>query len=202
VAGAVVCGAVLSAARSLRDALAGFEPGTALGTDCAVIVEEPAATEKACAAARAAAAVRAVACGPIGPRDSPMAPTGWPATPARRGGEARMALATATGVEAELLALARQSGLAAVRDTSTAPPASTLAAADATGWSGTTSTPSPTSPTVAPPPTTTSSLVAGPTTKKNPSKTVKPASSPPTRHDLAVAPIPSAVCPKGGAKCA
>ena len=47
----------------LRGAAAAFEPGLVSGVECAVVVEELAATEKACAAARARAAVRAADCG-------------------------------------------------------------------------------------------------------------------------------------------
>ncbi|MGH9036984.1 MAG: DUF222 domain-containing protein [Acidimicrobiia bacterium] len=54
---------LLAAARALRAALAGFEPGLCAGEDCAVVVEELAATEKACAAARVRAAARASDCG-------------------------------------------------------------------------------------------------------------------------------------------
>ncbi|MGH9036348.1 MAG: DUF222 domain-containing protein, partial [Acidimicrobiia bacterium] len=54
---------VLAAARVLRDALVGFDPALSSGEDCAVVMEELAATEKACAAARVAAAARAGECG-------------------------------------------------------------------------------------------------------------------------------------------
>jgi hypothetical protein len=54
---------VLAAAVSLREALAGFEPGVFSGSDCARLAEELAATEKACAAARVLAATRAVESG-------------------------------------------------------------------------------------------------------------------------------------------
>ena len=54
---------VLAAARVLRDALVDFDAALVSGGDCAVMVEELAATEKACAAARALAAVRAGQCG-------------------------------------------------------------------------------------------------------------------------------------------
>ena len=58
-------GAVLSAASAalFREACAGFEPELLSGTDCAVLAEELAATEKACAGARLLAAARAVSCG-------------------------------------------------------------------------------------------------------------------------------------------
>jgi hypothetical protein len=51
------------AAKALREALSGFEPGLYSGADCAAVVEELAATEKACAAARTRAALRATDCG-------------------------------------------------------------------------------------------------------------------------------------------
>ncbi|HEY3239581.1 MAG TPA: hypothetical protein VGL92_08460 [Acidimicrobiia bacterium] len=54
---------LLAAAQAFRVALAGFEPGLCLGEDCAAVVEELAATEKACAAARVRAAARASECG-------------------------------------------------------------------------------------------------------------------------------------------
>src|SRR2546421_1395335 len=54
---------LVEAARGLRAALTAFEPEVVSGADCATLVEELAATEKACAAARARAAARAVACG-------------------------------------------------------------------------------------------------------------------------------------------
>jgi len=50
-------------ATRLRDALAAAEPGACSGTVCADIVEELAATEKACAAARVRFAARAAECG-------------------------------------------------------------------------------------------------------------------------------------------
>ncbi len=55
--------AVLSAAASLREALAGFEAGLLSGADCALVAEQLATTEKACAALRLVAAARAVECG-------------------------------------------------------------------------------------------------------------------------------------------
>lgn len=54
---------VLSAAACLREALAGFEPGLLSGADCALVADQLATTEKACAAVRLLAAARAVACG-------------------------------------------------------------------------------------------------------------------------------------------
>jgi hypothetical protein len=58
-----VSSGLLVAARVLRGAAAAFEPGLFSGAECAVVVEELAAAEKACAAARARAAVRAADCG-------------------------------------------------------------------------------------------------------------------------------------------
>lgn len=49
--------------RDFRAALVGFSPEVFSGEDCAVLVEELAAAEKACAAARVRAAARAGACG-------------------------------------------------------------------------------------------------------------------------------------------
>jgi hypothetical protein len=54
---------LVAAARALRVALAGFEPQLCAGEDCAAVVEELAATQKACAAALALAAARASECG-------------------------------------------------------------------------------------------------------------------------------------------
>jgi hypothetical protein len=54
---------VLAAAGSLREALAGFEPGVFSGSDCVRLAQELAATEKACAAARVLAGARAVETG-------------------------------------------------------------------------------------------------------------------------------------------
>jgi hypothetical protein len=54
---------LLAAARHLQEALGGFDPARLAGPQCAAVVEVPARTEKACAAARALAAARAVAHG-------------------------------------------------------------------------------------------------------------------------------------------
>ena len=54
---------VRETARELRSALSAFEPADYSGADCAVLAEELAATEKACAAGRLLAAARAVAAG-------------------------------------------------------------------------------------------------------------------------------------------
>ena len=56
-------GDLLQAAGALREALVGFEPGLLSGGECSAVVEELAATEKACAAARSRAALRAAGCG-------------------------------------------------------------------------------------------------------------------------------------------
>jgi hypothetical protein len=49
--------------RAFRAAVVAFQPGVYSGEDCAVLVEELATVEKACAAARVRAAARAGACG-------------------------------------------------------------------------------------------------------------------------------------------
>ncbi len=49
---------VLEWAAGLRAALAGLDPGLLSGADCAVVAEELAATEKACAGVRLLAAAR------------------------------------------------------------------------------------------------------------------------------------------------
>lgn len=54
---------LLDLVREFRAALVGFSPELYSGEDCAVLVEELAAAEKACAAARVRAAARAGACG-------------------------------------------------------------------------------------------------------------------------------------------
>src|SRR3954466_15760721 len=54
---------LVTLARELRQELAGFEPALWSGTDCAVLVEVFASTEKACGAAKARAAARAAECG-------------------------------------------------------------------------------------------------------------------------------------------
>jgi hypothetical protein len=54
---------VLAAAVSLREVLAGFEPGELSGADCAALADELALTEKACVTVRLLAARRAVEAG-------------------------------------------------------------------------------------------------------------------------------------------
>ena len=53
----------LPTARALRALLTTFDPALSSGEDCALVAEELAATEKACAAARVRAAARAAECG-------------------------------------------------------------------------------------------------------------------------------------------
>lgn len=53
---------LLSLASSLREALANFEPSALSGEDCALLAEDLAATQKACAAAGVLAARRAADC--------------------------------------------------------------------------------------------------------------------------------------------
>ncbi len=91
---------VLEWAAGLRSALAGLEPGLLSGEDCAVVAEELAATEKACAGVRLLAAARAVDCGAhhqLGVSDG----AAWVA---RQSGvtvsQGRQALATATRLDA------------------------------------------------------------------------------------------------------
>lgn len=55
-----MCTEVLKAAASLQEALGGFDPASLSSSDCAVVAERLAATEKACGAARLLAAARAV----------------------------------------------------------------------------------------------------------------------------------------------
>ncbi|MGH9155639.1 MAG: hypothetical protein ACRD1K_07395, partial [Acidimicrobiales bacterium] len=54
--------ALLQAAATLRRELARFDPSLVSGQDCVAVVEQLAATGKACAAAEARAAVRVAAC--------------------------------------------------------------------------------------------------------------------------------------------
>jgi hypothetical protein len=58
-----VTGGLLGLVQEFRAALVQFEPGAYSAADCAVLVEELATAEKACAAARVRAAVRAGSCG-------------------------------------------------------------------------------------------------------------------------------------------
>ena len=53
---------ILSACRALRSVVANFDAGAYSGADCAELVEELSATEKACAGARLLAASRAIEC--------------------------------------------------------------------------------------------------------------------------------------------
>src|SRR5579862_8489963 len=99
VCGGVVPSALLEAALSLRQALAGFDPALFSGPDCAQLAAVLAATEKACAGAALLAAARAVRCGAH--REAGFADgAAWVAhqsgaTP----GQARQALGTAAGLE-------------------------------------------------------------------------------------------------------
>lgn len=54
---------VYGAAQALRQVLASFDPGLVTGADCALVAEELARTEKACAGARSRAAARAIKAG-------------------------------------------------------------------------------------------------------------------------------------------
>jgi 5-methylcytosine-specific restriction endonuclease McrA len=91
--------AVAAAARALRGVLAGFDPALTAGGDCARLVEELAATEKACAAARTLAAARAASCG-AHRREGFRDPGDWLARQmGSSSAEARTALDTATALE-------------------------------------------------------------------------------------------------------
>ena len=91
--------ALLSAAASLRQALAGFEPGLLSGADCARVAEELAATEKACAAARLLAAARAVGCGAHQERGFPDGAAWMARQVGGTAGQARQALEAAGGLK-------------------------------------------------------------------------------------------------------
>lgn len=91
--------ALLEVARSLRAALAGLEPALLSGEDCAVLAEELAATEKACAGARARAGLRAGDCG-VHRRRGFASAGEWLAHAAGSSpGEARAALETAGALD-------------------------------------------------------------------------------------------------------
>lgn len=94
-----VPGSVLDTAVALRTALTRLEPGLLSGSDAALLAEELARTEKACAGARVMASARAIECGSH--RDRGFAD--GPSWLARQGGTTtgagRQALATATGLE-------------------------------------------------------------------------------------------------------
>jgi hypothetical protein len=90
---------LVSAARALRQALGGFEPGLYSGQDCAAVVEELAATEKACAAARARAALRAAGCGAHREKGFADGPDWLARASGTSSVEARAAMETAKAVE-------------------------------------------------------------------------------------------------------
>ena len=85
--------------KQLREALAAFEPELRSGADCAALVEELAATEKACAAARARAGARAAQCGAHRARGFVDAVDWLARTAGSSPGEARSALTTIAAVE-------------------------------------------------------------------------------------------------------
>ena len=90
---------VVLRAQGLREMLRSFDAGQLSGADCAVVVEELAKLEKACAAAKAAAAARAASCGAH--RKAGFAdPVDWLArTSGTSAGEAKAALATMAALE-------------------------------------------------------------------------------------------------------
>jgi hypothetical protein len=90
----VVAATVLEQAAALWSALVQFDPASVSGEDAAVIAEQLAVTEKACAAARARAALRAAACHSHERRGFPDA-ADWLARAAGSSrGEAQAAIAT------------------------------------------------------------------------------------------------------------
>jgi len=91
--------ALLSAAASFRQALAGFEPGLLSAESCARVAEELAATEKACAAARLLAAARAVGCGAHQGRGFSDGAAWMARQVGGAAGQARQALEAAAGLE-------------------------------------------------------------------------------------------------------
>jgi hypothetical protein len=93
-----VAATLLEQAAALRSALAEFDPAVVTGDDAALIAEQLAVTEKACAGARARAAVRAAACHSHERRGFPDA-ADWLARAAGSSrGEAQAAMATASAV--------------------------------------------------------------------------------------------------------
>src|SRR5438067_1077360 len=86
-------------ARALRKALSGFEPSLLSGEDCAIVAEEMARTEKACAGVRAAAAARAAECGAHRRRGWSDGADWLAQVSGVSRGEARAALETAASVE-------------------------------------------------------------------------------------------------------
>jgi hypothetical protein len=97
--GGVMSESLVATARSLRAALADFDPTLLSGSDCATLVEELARTEKACGGARARAAARAAECGAHGQAGHSDA-TEWLARAAGSSpGTARSELETAKALE-------------------------------------------------------------------------------------------------------
>jgi hypothetical protein len=86
---------VLAAAAGLRTALEAFEPDLLSGIDCALVADELAATEKACAAARLLAARRAVESGAHGERGFKDGASWLAQQSGTTGTQARQALETA-----------------------------------------------------------------------------------------------------------
>lgn len=176
---------VLADARALRDALVGFDPALCSGEDCAVVVEELAAMEKACAAARALAAARAADCGAHRQKgfadaaDWVARARGTSTVEAKTELETVKALRgmpdTRTAVAAGELSLAQAHEL--VRTETECPGSEGELLAVARGGSLKNLKDMSPTPTGDPPPTTTSGPAATPTARKRPPETARPASS-------------------------
>jgi hypothetical protein len=95
-----VAAMLLERAAALRSALAQFDPALVAGDDAALIAEQLAVTEKACAAARARAAVRAADCRSHERRGFPDAADWLARAVGSSRGEAQAAMATASGFAA------------------------------------------------------------------------------------------------------
>jgi hypothetical protein len=93
-----VAATLLEQAAALRSALAEFDPAVVTGDDAALIAEQLAVTEKACAGARARAAVRAAACHSHERRGFPDAAEWLARAAGSSRGEAQAAMATASAV--------------------------------------------------------------------------------------------------------
>jgi uncharacterized protein DUF222/HNH endonuclease len=93
-----VVATLLERAGALRSALAEFDPALVAGDDAALIAEELAVTEKACAAARARAAVRAAECRSHERRGFPDAAEWLARAAGSSRGEAQAAMATASAL--------------------------------------------------------------------------------------------------------
>ena len=91
---------LLSLSAALREALVVFDPKRYTGEDAAVVAEELAATEKACAAARALAAARAAECGIHRQKGFADAADWLARASGTSTGEAKMALETARALDA------------------------------------------------------------------------------------------------------